>query len=257
MSSQNIEKKQNILKILCKESTLLHAIAIITLTVGAIFLDYVVTMWEIKVFRLEGEWKIIILYMLLNAMVAFIAYIILVFLLNWLKGGISQMFALIHYCYLPLTENEVRERFTSAESYIRHIENKLEYKKYYFDYEQTCYKTITEDDIRKILQVCCKVFGSSSIFSGICNNRREPDDAGHDWFIREHYDVVDGIGFIYENSKKIREFTCFMRKYLDFKDENQSFNETTIINEEGTVTLSYSYKFGKKMNKIGVCSITF
>ena len=260
MSETTITKKRSILKILCKESALLHAIAIIIFIVGAISLDYMVSLWEIKAFSLRGG-KIIVLYMFLNAMVAFIVYMILVFLLNRLKGGITQMIALIHYCYLPLTESEVRGRFISVENYLRYMENKLEYKKYYFDdsgfYNYTYYKIITEDDIRKILQVCHKVFGSGSIFFGIRNNRRNPDTAGYDWLKRETHNVMNGMVFAYKSSKKVRHFIDFMDRYAKSKELNCPFEETSIINEDGTVTLSYSYKYGKKMDKIDTISFTF
>ena len=127
MNKQTITKKQSILKILFKESTLFHVIAIIILVVGAIFLDYGIAVWETKTFGVDNNFGYICniaCRMALNAMGAFVAWGILRLLFNLLRSGIAQLVALIHYCYLPLTEDEVRGRFASIESYIRYMENK-------------------------------------------------------------------------------------------------------------------------------------
>lgn len=262
MSETVITKKRSILKTLCKESTLFHVIAGIILAAVAIFLDYWIAAWEVKTFGLvdgpnDNYICNIVLRMFLNAVITFVAVFIIGTLFNLLRSGISQMIALIRYCYLPLTESEVRGKFTTEESYIRYMENKLQYKRYYSDVTYTHYKTVTEDDIRKILQVCHKVFGSGSIFFGICNNRRKSNEAGYDWFRDNVVCVLEGMGFLYKYNDKTRQFVNFMSRYMEFKDNGQPFKEATVVNEDGTVTLSYSYKYGNKMNKVDTKSFTF
>lgn len=112
---------------------------------------------------------------------------------------------------------KVRGRFVTPDNYIRYMEKQLEYREYTIDSTNIRYLTMDEEEIRKILQVCHKVFGSGSIFFGIYENRREVTSAmwKNTWF--EWEETLNGMGFLFGYSKKELRFIGFMEQYFNCK----------------------------------------
>lgn len=68
---------------------------------------------------------------------------------------VSKMIAFRNYCYIPLTEDEVKEmEFKNADEYFAYVLNKLTYG---FKNEKENL-LVSDDDLRKILITCLNVF---------------------------------------------------------------------------------------------------
>lgn len=125
-----------------------------------------------------------------------------------------------NYCYLPLTEDEVRNLgFTSVLEYFDYLKRMLHFK----NEENTHwsnYFQLSESDLNKILIVCLKVFPDNDIFtlwhndcSYICN--------------LYYYD-----------------FVRFFDTYHETYEKNNNYVPSVNINKEGIVTLSVLNTYG-------------
>lgn len=133
--------------------------------------------------------------------------------------GIRKLIALNNYCYIPLTEDEVRSLgFASAGEYFNHVSRKLYWGKDIYDI--THYVQLKYVDLEKMLAVCLKVFPDNGTIFGvnIC-------DYEHICFY-----CVD--------------FVRFLTKYhLDYEND-ENYVPSANINKDGTVSLSVLNKDG-------------
>ena len=68
---------------------------------------------------------------------------------------VSKIIAYKNYCYIPLTEDEVKKmEFKNADEYFAYVLNKLTYG---FKNEKENLQ-VSDDDLRKILIICLNVF---------------------------------------------------------------------------------------------------
>lgn len=84
-----------------------------------------------------------------------LAVALICFIIYGLFYSVSKMIAFRNYCYIPLTEDEVKEmEFKNADEYFAYVLNKLTYG---FKNEKESLQ-VSDDDLRKILITCLNVF---------------------------------------------------------------------------------------------------
>ena len=84
-----------------------------------------------------------------------IAVALICFIIYGLFYSVSKMIAFRNYCYIPLTEDEVKEmKFKNADEYFAYVLNKLTYG---FKNEKENL-LVSDDDLREMLITCLIVF---------------------------------------------------------------------------------------------------
>lgn len=84
-----------------------------------------------------------------------IAVALICFIIYELFYSVSKMIAFRNYCYIPLTEDEIRKKeFKNADEYFSYVLNKLTYG---FKNEKENL-LVSDDDLRKMLITCLSVF---------------------------------------------------------------------------------------------------
>lgn len=84
-----------------------------------------------------------------------LAVALICFIIYGLFYSVSKMIAFRNYCYIPLTEDEVKEmEFKNADEYFAYVLNKLTYG---FKNEKENLQ-VSDDDLREILTTCLNVF---------------------------------------------------------------------------------------------------
>ena len=84
-------------------------------------------------------------------------------LLRSIPRGIRKLKAIYRYCFIPLTEDEIRKyRFTSVKDYFEYVKEELYYGLSDKDEE---FIEIDVEDFRKMLVTSAAVFGEKEVFS--------------------------------------------------------------------------------------------
>ena len=84
-----------------------------------------------------------------------LAVALICFIIYGLFYSVSKMIAFRNYCYIPLTEDEVKEmEFKNADEYFAYVLNKLTYG--FKNGKENL--QVSDDDLRKILITCLNVF---------------------------------------------------------------------------------------------------
>lgn len=228
MKKTDISKKRSFIVTAVKESEMIHAILTVLAIVAGIVIDYFLTKWEIKTFTpnlldkshadryLRG---FICLMVFVNPfLMSIIVFLIWVFknlLFYGIKVGIKKLKAIYRYCFIPLTEAEVRKcGFTSSDAYINYVLNELRYMEHN-------YVSVKREDIRNILMVCIKVFPKNDLF------HLQP--ATMKLLTTGHFE-----------SLCMMELQDFVKKYKKQKDEIKSVSAS--INDDGEVILEFKTK---------------
>lgn len=174
MKKTDISKKRSFIVTAVKESEMIHVILTVLAIVAGIVIDYFLTKWEIKTFTPnlldksradEYLCEFMVLMVFANPfLVSIIAFLIWGFkdlfidMFYGIKVGIKKLKAIYRYCFIPLTEAEVRKcGFTSSDAYINYVLNELRYMEHN-------YISVKREDIRNILMVCIKVFPKNDLF---------------------------------------------------------------------------------------------
>lgn len=83
-----------------------------------------------------------------------IAVALICFIIYGLFYSVSKMIAFRNYCYIPLTEDEVKEmKFKNADEYFAYVLNKLTYG---FKKKENIH--VSDEELKKMLIVCLNVF---------------------------------------------------------------------------------------------------
>jgi len=171
MKKTDISKKRSFIVTAVKKSEMIHVILTVLAIVAGIVIDYFLTKWEIKTFtpnlldksradRYLREFICLMVFVnpFLMSIIVFLIWVFKDLLFYGIKVGIKKLKAIYRYCFIPLTETEVRKcGFTSSDAYINYVLNELRYMEHN-------YVSVKREDIRNILMVCIKVFPKNDLF---------------------------------------------------------------------------------------------
>lgn len=228
MKKTDISKKRSFIVTAVKESEMIHVILTVLAIVVGIVIDYFLTKWEIKTFtpnlldksradRYLREFICLMVFVnpFLMSIIVFLIWVFKNLLFYGIKVGIKKLKAIYRYCFIPLTEAEVRKcGFTSSDAYINYVLNELRYMEHN-------YVSVKREDIRNILMVCIKVFPKNDLF------HLQP--ATMKLLTTGHFESLCMI--------KLQDF---VKKYKKQKDEIKSVSAS--INDDGEVILEFKTK---------------
>ena len=161
MLKKKISKKKNLLMVLWDECIAFKVLFFILAYVAIAFINMPLEKWleahsteflqgltHEKTNFIENSFIVLPIFEALAvALICFIIY--------GLFYSVSKMIAFRNYCYIPLTEDEVKEmEFKNADEYFAYVLNKLTYG---FKNEKENL-LVSDDDLRKILITCLNVF---------------------------------------------------------------------------------------------------
>lgn len=218
---QNLSKKRSFLLSLWNLSGLFKGMI---LAVGAVVIavsDYFLSTKEInwlikfKYISLSKYIPAICLLMILNLVVLAVAILIFVVIIPKIGSSFCRIAAIRRYCYIPLTEAEVRKKaFKSANEYFMFVNNLLSYWDPDY-YNSKNYIILDNEDLYEMLNVCYKVFhDNGSIFT----------------ITKETVNCCD------------YDFKSFFWHYYDRKQEGKTSKETAYYDKDRNIILSYMCK---------------
>lgn len=228
MKKTDISKKRSFIVTAVKESEMIHVILTVLAIVAGIVIDYFLTKWEIKTFtpnlldksradRYLCEFMVLMVFTnpFLMSIIVFLIWVFKNLLFYGIKVGIKKLKAIYRYCFIPLTEAEVRKcGFTSSDTYINYVLNELRYMEHN-------YISVKREDIRNILMVCIKVFPKNDLF------HLQP--ATMKLLTTGHFE-----------SLCMMELQDFVKKYKKQKDKIKSVSAS--IDNDGEVILEFKTK---------------
>lgn len=228
MKKTDISKKRSFIVTAVKESEMIHVILTVLAIVAGIVIDYFLTKWEIKTFtpnlldksradRYLREFMVLMVFTnpFLMSIIVFLIWVFKNLLFYGIKVGIKKLKAIYRYCFIPLTEAEVRKcGFTSSDAYINYVLNELRYMEHN-------YISVKREDIRNILMVCIKVFPKNDLF------HLQP--ATMKLLTTGHFE-----------SLCMMELQDFVKKYKKQKDKIKSVSAS--IDNDGEVILEFKTK---------------
>lgn len=228
MKKTDISKKRSFIVTAVKKSEMIHVILTVLAIVAGIVIDYFLTKWEIKTFtpnlldksradRYLREFICLMVFVnpFLMSIIVFLIWVFKNLLFYGIKVGIKKLKAIYRYCFIPLTETEVRKcGFTSSDAYINYVLNELRYMEHN-------YVSVKREDIRNILMVCIKVFPKNDLF------HLQP--ATMKLLTTGHFESLCMI--------KLQDF---VKKYKEKKDEIKSVSAS--IDNDGEVILEFKTK---------------
>lgn len=219
---QNLSKKKSFLHYLWKLSGFFKGMMLL---IGAVIVgvpDYLLSVKEaavlIKKFSTlsHGNEKVLLcLLMILNLVVLAVAFLIFVVFIPEIRSSFCRIAAIRRYCYIPLTEAEVRKKdFASANEYFMFVNNLLSYWDPDY-YNSKNYIILDNEDLYEMLNVCYKVFhDNGSIFT----------------ITKETVNCCD------------YDFQSFFLHYYDRKQEGKTSKETAHYDKDRNIILSYMCK---------------
>lgn len=231
---QNLSKKKSFLHYLWELSGFFKGMILL---IGAVVVgvsDYLLSVKEaaalIKRSSLShvNEKALLCLLMILNILILQVVALFVTYIIPKIGSAFCRMAAIRRYCYIPLTEDEVRKKgFESANEYFAFVNNLLSY----WDpdgHKSKQYIDLKDKDLYEMLDVCLKVFhDNGSIFS----------------ISEKSVDCCHNITFT-------GSFALFILNYHDHKQEGKAFMETACYDKDKTIILSYKYKCKDETERI-------
>lgn len=171
----NISKKKGFIETFVKRSELIQSLIAIMVIIAVFAVDYGITLLEFYFWKIDGSLLDKTVLMTVNLFIGFFGLFfiklgIIENLIPWLVLSIRKLPAIYRYCFIPFTEEEVRNHeFTSAVDYFRYVKEQVWYGKAE-PVDDDVYRNnnpcvlLTVEDTRKLLAVCIKVFGATSVF---------------------------------------------------------------------------------------------
>lgn len=153
-------------------------------------------------------------------------------LLRFLPHEIRKLKAIYRYCFIPLTEDEIRKySFTSVKDYFTYIKVQLRYGLSDKDKE---FIDIDVEDFRKMLVTSAAVFGEKEVFS------LEPFD--YELFVPSHFEFL---------SVNRDDIVTFFYKYSEYLEHGnvRAGSEKVEVKSNGRVKLSYEERSKMKETK--------
>ena len=219
---QNLSKKRSFLLSLWNLSGLFKvmvlAVGAVVIAVSDYFLSTKEINWLIKFKYISLSEYIpakICFLMILNLVVLAGAIFIFVIIIPEIGSSFCRIAAIRRYCYIPLTEAEVRKKdFASANEYFMFVNNLLSYWDPDY-YNSKNYIILDNEDLYEMLNVCYKVFhDNGSIFT----------------ITKETVNCCD------------YDFQSFFLHYYDRKQEGKTSKETAHYDKDRNIILSYMCK---------------
>lgn len=171
---ENISKKRSFIETLWKKSTEFQVSVAICIISLFVILDFFMVRLELHFNLILADdipftfiVNIFLIGLSVSVIVLIIALIVAVaqtlwMLLRYLPHGIRKLKAIYRYCFIPLTEDEIREyRFTSVKDYFEYVKEELHYGLLDKDEE---FIEIDIEDFRKMLVTSAAVFGEKEVF---------------------------------------------------------------------------------------------
>lgn len=228
MRNKNISKKKGFIETFVKRSELIQSIIAIMVIIAVLVADYGITLLECDFGKIDGSILDKIVIMVVNLFIGsfvlcFIKLGIIENLIPWLVLSIRKLPAIYRYCFIPFTEEEVRNHeFTSAVDYFRYVKEQVWYGKAE-PVDDDVYRInnpcvfLTVEDIRKMLAACIKVFGATSVFE------------------LQGKDLV-----ILANDQRLDRFIKFIQEYhICCVMEKDIIDTSAVIRDDGKLKLYY------------------
>lgn len=228
---KNLLKKKSRIKVLLERSELIQFILCLLAMVLLCILNYLAAKWECSLAIPDTNSGLfysllLITFMAGNIVGLFLLLCILLVLkyavVSTITEWIRQFRAFNNYCYIPLTEDEVRGfSFASAREYFGHISQMLYYGGKDDEEKSTKYVQLKNADLNKMLAICLKVFpDNGTIFS-----------------------------LRYRDCKNICDDSEAFMQFLDFYhvsyESDEKYAPSANINKNGIVSLSVLNKDGR------------
>lgn len=228
---KNLLKKKSRIKVLLERSELIQFILCLLAMVLLCILNYLAARWECSLAIPDTNSGLfysllLITFMAGNIVGLFLLLCILLVLkyavVSTLTEWIRKFRALNNYCYIPLTEDEVRGfSFASAREYFGHISQMLYYGGKDDEEKFMKYVQLKNADLNKMLAICLKVFpDNGTIFS-----------------------------LRYRDCKNICDNSEAFMQFLDFYhvsyESDEKYAPSANINKNGIVSLSVLNKDGR------------
>lgn len=225
----NVSKKKGFIQTFIEESELIQSIIAIMVIAAIIGMDYGITLIECYYGKLEPVIGVKIPLMFANLIVMGFLFLFTLFtvllvtekLIPQFILAIKRLPAIYRYCFIPLTEEEVKDHgFTSARDYFLYVKEQL----YYGEYDSEAqYVLLSPDDLRKMLIVSRYMFGEKSIFE------LQDDDL---IILNDFFDT--NIAFV-----------LFLQKYRKYQTDNKVLVSVS-IEKSGAVILSFKAEHQKE-----------
>lgn len=218
----NVSKKKGFIQTFIEKSRLIQSIIAIMVIAAIIGMDYGITLIECYYGKLEPVIGVKIPLMFANLIVMGFLFLFTLFTVPLVTEKLIPQFilairrlpAIYRYCFIPLTEEEVKDHgFTSARDYFLYVKEQL----YYGDYDSEAqYVLLSPDDLRKMLIVSRYMFGEKSIFE------LQDDDL---IILNDFFDTSTA-------------FVLFLQKYRKYQKDNKVLVSVS-IEKSGAVILSF------------------
>lgn len=218
----NLSKKKDFVFELWIESALVRYSTIIiictAMVIGAIFLS----IWEIDTLgwivdksagRVENIIGIGFANLIIFAFIAGFLVFIIFIAIPAIISEISKIEAIKRYCYVPLTEEEVKQKqFKSATEYFSYMQDLLKYD----GCEGNEYLQISVYDLRKMIKVCISLYPDNGGVFSIPSNLVKFCPREFQYFIEGYEEDAEMIKkkHIYEKSGKI--ILAYLEKGKDY-----------------------------------------
>lgn len=177
---KNVLRKRKCIKTFVMKYRLILSLVIAVITVIIAIVHYCLTepMPSSVVFGLPMTRFEIIIYGLLGAITLFCLCAcvkdLILKLISCLVWAVRKLPAICRYCFVPLTEKEVRDYgFISTRDYFLYVKEQLYYGKHAEEEEddddddddaEKHYVMLSSSDLREMLITCIRVFGGVSVF---------------------------------------------------------------------------------------------
>lgn len=228
MRNKNISKKKGFIETFVKRSELIQSIIAIMVIIAVLVADYGITLLEFYFWKIDGSLLNKTVLMTVNLFIGFFGLFfiklgIIENLIPWLVLSIRKLPAIYRYCFIPFTEEEVRNHeFTSAVDYFRYVKEQVWYGKAepvdddVYRINNPCI-LLTVEDTRKMLTVCIKVFGATSVFE------------------LQEKDLI-----MLADDQRLDGLIKFIQNYHSMKDDVT--DTSAVIRDDGKVKLYYQEK---------------
>lgn len=171
---KNVLRKRKCIKTFVMKYRLILSLVIAVITVIIAIMHYCLTepMPSSVVFGLPMTRFEIIIYGLLGVITLFCLCAcvkdLILKLISCLVWAVRKLPAICRYCFVPLTEKEVRDYgFISTRDYFLYVKEQLYFGKHAEeddDDDEKHYVMLSSSDLREMLITCIRVFGGASVF---------------------------------------------------------------------------------------------
>lgn len=207
----NLSKKKDFAFELWIESALVRYSTIIIICTAMVVGDIFLSIWEIDTLgwivdksagRVENIIGIGFANLIIFAFIAGFLVFIIFIAIPAIISEISKIEAIKRYCYVPLTEEEVKQKqFKSATEYFSYMQDLLKYD----GCEGNEYLQISVYDLRKMIKVCISLYPDNGGVFSIPSNLVKFCPSKFQHFIEKYEEYAETVKekHVYEKNEKI------------------------------------------------------